>query len=282
MTKGALLIARNNGNLDYVKQAVFLAKRIIKYLDIPVSIVTDSVDYLKNNFDSEIFDNIISVEYTEDNNRRNYFDGSLTKKVLSFKNFNRYEAYNLTPYDQTLLLDTDYIINNDKLKNCFDSTADLMLFKESKDLSETRDLDEFQKLSDSGIDFYWATVVYFKKTLKNQIFFDLVSHIKENWEFYRKRYYISESLFRNDYAFSIAIHILNNFKNNPPIEIVSPLPIKHVYTLDKDLLLDIKDDSMKFLVQKKDYLGEYTAVTTNEINVHVMNKFSLERIIDKG
>lgn len=282
MTKGALLIARNNGNLDYVKQADFLAKRIIKYLDIPVSIVTDSVDYLKSNFDSKIFDNIISVEYIDDNNRRNYFDGSLTKKILSFKNFNRYEAYNLTPYDQTLLLDTDYIINNDKLKNCFDSTADLMLFKESKDLSSTRDLDEFQKISDSGIDFYWATVVYFKKTLKNQIFFDLVSHIKENWEFYRKRYYISESLFRNDYAFSIAIHILNNFKNNPSIEIVSPLPIKHVYTLDKDLLLDIKNDSMKFLVQKKDYLGEYTAVTTNKINVHVMNKFSLERIIDKG
>ena len=47
MSKGAFLIARNNGHIDYVKQAVFLAKRIKKHLGIPVSIATDSVDYLE-------------------------------------------------------------------------------------------------------------------------------------------------------------------------------------------------------------------------------------------
>ena len=49
--KGAFLIARNNSQVDYVKQAVFLAKRIKKYLGLPTSVLTDSVEYLKNNFD---------------------------------------------------------------------------------------------------------------------------------------------------------------------------------------------------------------------------------------
>ena len=45
-TKGAFLIARNNSQVDYIKQAVFLAKRIRKYLGLPTTILTDGVDYL--------------------------------------------------------------------------------------------------------------------------------------------------------------------------------------------------------------------------------------------
>jgi hypothetical protein len=35
MTKGVVLIAQNNKEVDYVKQAAFLAKRIEKYLNLP-------------------------------------------------------------------------------------------------------------------------------------------------------------------------------------------------------------------------------------------------------
>ena len=54
-----------------------------------------------------------------------------------------------------------------------------------------------------------------------------------------------------------------------------------MYTTDKDILWQLKDDEMMFLVEKKDYLGEYTALKTSNQNIHVMNKFSLGRIIDK-
>ena len=56
-SKGAFLIARNNAQIDYVKQAVFLAKRIKKYLDIPTTVLTDSVDYLKSSFDESFLIN---------------------------------------------------------------------------------------------------------------------------------------------------------------------------------------------------------------------------------
>ena len=55
-TKGAFLIARNNSQIDYVKQAVFLAKRIRKYLDIPTTILTDSAEYIRTDFGVDIFD----------------------------------------------------------------------------------------------------------------------------------------------------------------------------------------------------------------------------------
>jgi len=38
---------------------------------------------------------------------------------------------------------------------------------------------------------------------------------------------------------------------------------------------------MQFLIEKQKYLGEYTAIKTSGIDIHVMNKFSLMRHIDE-
>ena len=84
MSKGAFLIARNNGHIDYVKQAVFLAKRIKKHLGISVSIATDSVDYLEEAFGTDDFDKIIWLDYTAESNKRYFFDGTLSKEVGKF------------------------------------------------------------------------------------------------------------------------------------------------------------------------------------------------------
>jgi len=41
MTKGILVFAYNNADIDYVKQAAFLAGRSKEFLNLPFSIVTD-------------------------------------------------------------------------------------------------------------------------------------------------------------------------------------------------------------------------------------------------
>lgn len=278
MNKGALLIARNNGELDYVKQAVFLAKRIKKYLDIPTSIITDSPDYLKNSFDENTFDEIIDIPYETSKNMRAYHDGTLFYKSAQFKNNVRNLAYDLTPYDETLLLDTDYIISNNLLKSCFTSQNDFMIYTKNEDVAKVRDEREFDHISDYSIDFYWATVVFFRKTSTNKIFFDLVSHIQDNWKHYVKVYQLESPLYRNDFSFSIAIHIMNGFQKG---DFAQELPGKHFFTTDKDILWKIDEDSLTFLIEKKNYLGEYTSLKTTGMNIHVMNKFSLERMIDK-
>lgn len=278
MTKGVFLIARNNGYIDYVKQAVFLAKRIKRHLGVPVSVATDSVDYLKETFGVNDFDKIIKLDYTDVSNTRYFFDGTLSKKTARFKNNSRASVYDLSPYDETLLLDTDYIISNDLLKSVFTASSNFLIYKKSNDVAKVRDEQEFDKISDTSIDFYWATVIFFRKTDINKIFFNLVTHIEEEWNHYRRVYQITSSLFRNDFAFSIAIHIMNGFQNG---DFAQQLPGSMMYTTDKDILWQLKDDEMMFLVEKKDYLGEYTALKTSNQNIHVMNKFSLGRIIDK-
>ena len=278
MSKGAFLIARNNGHIDYVKQAVFLAKRIKKYLNIPVSVATDSIGYLEDTFGTDDFDKIIWLDYTAESNKRYFFDGTLSKKSASFKNNNRASVYDLTPYDETLLMDTDYIISNDLLKSCFNSNSDFMIYKKSDDIAKVRDEQEFNTISDTSVDFYWATVVYFRKTETNSIFFNLVRHIEEEWNHYRRVYQIASTLFRNDFAFSIAIHIMNGFQTG---DFAQQLPGSMLYTTDKDVLWQMDKDEMMFLVEKKDYLGEYTAIKTQGQTIHVMNKSSLNRIIDQ-
>jgi len=278
MSKGVFLIAKNNGFIDYVKQAVFLARRIKRHLGVPVTIATDSKDYLIDTFGTQDFDKIIPLDYADNINPRYFFDGSLSKKSASFKNSNRANVYDLSPYDETLLMDTDYIVSNDLLKSCFESNSDLMLYKKSDDIAKVRDEDEFKNISNTSVEFYWATVVFFRKTATNKIFFDLIKHIEEEWNHYRRVYQITSNLFRNDFAFSIAIHIMNGFQTG---DVVQQLPGKMMYTIDKDVLWELIDDDMMFLVEKKDYLGEYTAIKTSNQSIHVMNKISLNRIIDE-
>jgi hypothetical protein len=110
------------------------------------------------------------------------------------------------------------------------------------------------------------------------LFFDLIKHIQEEWNHYRRVYQIQSNLFRNDFAFSIALHILNGFNKG---SFCGEMPGKLLYITDQDILWNMNDENMLFLVAKKDYLGEYYAINTKDMNMHVMNKFSLSRIIDE-
>ena len=260
------------------KQAVFLAKRIRKYLDIPTTVLTDSAEYIKSDFDYKVFDKIIPLKAKTQQNQRLYFDGSMHQRQATFNNRTRSQAYDLSPYDQTLLLDTDYIISNDLLKSCFDSQDDFLIYKDSTDIAQVRNEQEFKYISDTSVPFYWATCVFFRKTEVNKIYFDLVQHIEKEWDHYRRVYQITSSLFRNDFAFSIAIHMMNGFQEGL---FAKPMPGKMMYTTDKDILWELKDDQMMFLVEKKKYLGEYTALKTKGQTIHVMNKYSLGRMIDQ-
>lgn len=277
--RGALLLARNNSKLDYVKQAVFSAERIKKYLGISVAVATDDVKYLNNLNADGVFDIVIDLKCQETHNNRRYHDGTTSSHIANFKNDARCLAYDLTPYNETLLLDTDFIICNDVFTKFFESKNDFLIYKNSSDVAKVRDEREFQRISDTSIDFYWATVVFFKKTELNRVFFDLVKHIQEEWNHYRRIYQLESPLFRNDYAFSIAIHIMNGFQQG---DFATPIPGTKLYTTDKDILWKIDEDELTFLVEKKNRLGEYTLLKTNSQNVHVMNKFSLERLIDEN
>ena len=279
MTNGAVIFAQNSANLDYIKMAVFSAKQIKDHLDIPVSIITDSADWLEKGYPDHIFENVIPVGYSENNQYKKINDGTLTSKTIEWKNFTRDRVYELTPYDKTLVIDSDYIINSSVLKPAFDNHYDFQIYRKSMDLAQWRPTAEFTRVSQWSIPFYWATAFVFTKNDIMDSFFNLIAYIKANWTYFRTLYCISANSYRNDYAFSIAIHIMNGKTNG---EFATDLPGTMTYCTDKDLLISIEDDKLKFLIEKENYIGEYTLAKTQGIDVHVMNKLSLCRCIDGG
>jgi hypothetical protein len=46
--------------------------------------------------------------------------------------------------------------------------------------------------------------------------------------------------------------------------------------------LETSIEIAQFLLEKEKYLGEYIALKTQGVDVHVMNKYSLLRLIDDG
>ena len=274
MSCGVLIFAQNNSEIDYARIALFAAERVKHYLNIPVTLVTDSKDWLLTSQPHavEVFDQIIEV-WTETEQKKKFYDGTLAGKTLTWKNLSRSDCYELTPYDETLVIDSDYIISSNTLAGIWNNTNDFLIYQDSFDLAQWRDDSSFKYLNQTSIPFYWATAFYFKKSIANQAFFDIIKYIKANWSYYRSLYNIDSVVFRNDFAFSIAIHMMGE-------EFVKPFPGKMNYTLDRDVLLDIQESSLQFLVEKKNYAGEYVATKTNNLDMHVMNKYSLTRYIE--
>lgn len=279
MTHGIVIFAQNNSSIDYVKLATFAAKRAQHFLDLPVSLITDARGWVETSQPAHTFDQIIDVEFSNTVQKKTFFDGSLYSKNLEWKNFARNRAYDLSPYDKTLVIDSDYIINSDILKIAFKREAELQIYSSSMDLAGWRSTDEFTRINPYSIPFYWATAFVFEKNIATETFFNLISYIKINWNYFRILYNIDTSLYRNDYAFSIAIHLMNNKSAG---DFAMELPGSMIFTKDKDILVSIENNSMKFLVEKQNYSGEYLLAKTQGVDVHVMNKLSLSRFIDGG
>jgi hypothetical protein len=279
MTTGAVIFAQNSANLDYTKMAVFSASRIQQYLNIPVSIITDSAIWLEQSYPNHNFDQVIPVDSSSNNQYKKINDGTLSSKNIEWKNLTRDRVYDLTPYDRTLVIDSDYIINSSVLKSALDNQYDFQIYKRSMDLAAWRPTEEFTRVSKWSIPFYWATTFVFTKNNITDSFFNLIAYIKSNWMYFRTLYSITSGTYRNDYAFSIAIHIMNGKTNG---DFAIELPGKMTYSTDKDLLVSMENDTLKFLIEKENYLGEYTLAKTQGLDVHVMNKLSLCRCIDGG
>lgn len=266
MTQGIVLLAYNNG-IDYISLAKDVAIRAHRFLELPVTIITDT------EISSNLFDHVINLQ-DNSNNYKTFRDETINVKLL-WKNFNRSEVYDLSPYDQTLVLDVDYVIQSNFLKNCFTLSDDLMLYNQSLHVSGIK-YQEFDYISSFSIPFYWATVIFFRKSKKNQALFNYVRYVKDNWDYFRDLYQIADNKFRNDFAFSIALHGLNGFTDN---KLNSAIPGKIHFVTDKDSLIKLEQNSCTFKLTNTNKIDDYTVVKTENIDVHVMNKYSLLRCL---
>jgi hypothetical protein len=287
MTKGAMMFAHNNEEIDYVKIACLNAQMIKRNLDVGVTLVTDTgtLSWAKQSLGEEYINQCFEYVISEDpdyvykqQNMRAFRDTVYTIKHLPFYNCDHWKAYALSPYDETIFIDADYLIMSDSLNRCWGSKHDIMINKDIKELFFGR-VQEKTTVGNSGIDTYWATCIYFRKSELAEHLFFMVKYVYDNYAYYKDLYSTPNAMFRNDYAFSIAVHIMNGCSNS---DLIKQLPIPALFkSFDNDDIVSINgQNDVTLLLEKPNCPGDYILSRVRDLDIHIMNKWAILRNYD--
>ena len=285
--KGVCFFAYNNDQLDYVKMALTAGKYAKKNLHLPVCLITDegSESWLYESqpkkLIKEVFDYIVITNDTLKENRRRHFDSPWSEFAAQFNNSNKHKIYRYSPFEQTLLLDIDYIVKTDALLKYFDSTHPVCMFDNALTIRNELPLLPERFLYDAGIKMWWSTVVYFDRSDWSKLFFDTWAHVADNYEFYQYLYNFPSKLFRTDYCVSIAVHILGGMQETQvSLGNFDDTPI--VNMSQKDDIIEANDINEWIMIahdQKEEWKN--ILVKVGKQDIHVMNKRAFERVIPK-
>jgi hypothetical protein len=286
MSRGFLMFAHNSEKVDYGLIALVNARMIKANLkENNVTLVTDqgTIDYLNATHTEEVinkaFDHVVVRSWAdahEGTSERRFHDTLSTTHTVPWHNGGRRSAYALSPYDETVLIDCDYLVMDSTLDLVWGSNDDIMINREARTLAhQLPNIDE-RFLDPFTIPMYWATCVYFRKSEAAALLFDLVSAVREDYEFYQLVYGFKGRLYRNDYAFSIAIHMMNGFIERDGIP---PLPTPVLFSsFDCDELYEVcGKNELLFYVNDTSDRWMFRLTKVKNINIHCMNKFSIIR-----
>jgi hypothetical protein len=212
MTTGALIFARNNEQIDYEAMAQWSARNIERHLGIPTQIITDDAPT---------------------DNARHFTDvGNVT-----WHNLNRMDAYRLTPWDRTLVLDADYIVASNQLQAVLEIDQDFLAHRWAYDVTGCNNFEGLNYFGNNRMPMWWATVMMFRKSKQAELIFDSMQMIRDNWTHYRNLYKNTNATYRNDHALSIALGIVNGHTLHHagiPWAMTSLTPEHKLTQLDKD------------------------------------------------
>lgn len=252
--RGVILVAFNTETVNYLKIAEFAARLIKKHMNLPVSVITDS------ELQSEHFNTIKYDPITQKNTRHTV----RTSTRESWRNFDRYKVYELSPYETTLVLDTDYLVFDNQLNKYFDICVDYLIASDQTFLVNNYK----NKMGNYGLPQLWATILMFKKTKTSQLYFDLVRRVQSNYVYYKNLYLIKQPSYRNDHAFTIAHNILSGYT----VDLEKTLPSNVLVAFDALIeSMEIKSNTLIVRAADKSYV-------LPKSNLHVMDKDYLNKI----
>lgn len=265
MTTGALIFAFNNESTDYLALAAWSAQNIRRHLNIPVAVVTNDEQAIGNN----VFDHVI-MSAAESGGTRYFEDYAQT---VTWHNAGRVDAYELTPYDQTLVLDADYVVASDQLKTLLHSSENFLAHDQAYDVTGVDNFCNLNCYGESKLPMSWATVMMFRRSTHAELIFDCMRMIRSNWRHYKNLYKINSATYRNDYALSIALGIVNGHvpkHNAVPWGLASVTP-EHTVTC-------ISTDHYRIDYVDQDKKPRWIALRNQDF--HAMGKKHLENLID--
>jgi len=246
MTRGVIMFAHQNGSIDYEKLARLNEKLVKKFLDVPVHIVTG--------------------EHKTENSRT--FRFADTDIRVPWHNTTRMNVYDLSPFDQTLLLDVDYFIMSDNLNFVWDTPSDFLCPNKAYDVTGTGSFDNDKMLSFNSFAMRWCTCVYFTKSPFAEQVFKMMAEIKDNYLYYSHLFNFKPSPYRNDFALSIALQVLSGYQDQSHH---FHFPLASLST--DEIIQEVRSDgTIKFMYD--DYTnGHRKGVgTVKGLDLHIMNK----------
>lgn len=236
-SRGIVAFASNTETTDYVGIATKTLSVASKILRIPYTVITNNNH---NNF-----------------NQRYDID---TGQFVQWNNFDRYSIYESSPYDETLVIDADYLVLDNNLLKIFDTDWDYLLQRNSYALTQEWP----NTMGPYSLPFVWATVFAFRKTPRAELFFNLIKRIQNNYGYYHSLFNIRERNYRNDYAFAIADYILNGYtvgtQSIPGSMLTVDQVIDSISVCGAQMV--IKDDKKSYVVPRT--------------NMHIMSKSYLQ------
>ena len=173
MTRGIVVVAQNNKTENYVEQACLLAMSLsITNTDTPISIMTD--DDVPTEYQS-LFDKIIPIPWSD------------SAKTSQWKIENRWKVYHVTPYDETIVMDTDMLVLQD-ISNWWKVLENYPLFFTTNVYTyrgELVDNNYYRKTFVSNdLPNIYTGFYYFKKNDTSLKFFEWLELIIKNWELF--------------------------------------------------------------------------------------------------
>ena len=199
MTKGYVLIASGK---DYVKQACLCAMSIKLTQKIQnVSIITN--DTVEKQFEN-LFDHIIEIPWHEET-------------VCFYDTQNRWKAYHVSPYEETIVLDTDMLFLSD-LSHHWDifNRYDVCLVEKVRTYKNETVTDDYYRktFTENNLPNVYNAYQYFKKNDNSLKYYKNLKHIVRNWQSYYKEYLPKNTPRLDSMDVNHAICMIHNNNNN--------------------------------------------------------------------
>ena len=201
MSKGYICVVQNTKDTNYLRLAYALALSIKNTQSNvnKLSIVTD-IKRMPKGY-RKAFDKVIPLKHDR-------------AKDEEWKLHNIVDLYDYTPYDETVMLDSDMLFLSDvshwwdflSLKNIWFTTQVRNLYNDTVPFG-TIYREEFIKNSLPSV---YNAFFYFKKSTEAKELFDMMKHVCTNWDFCVSRYLFNKKpkVFSTDVAFGLSLKLL--------------------------------------------------------------------------
>mgnify|MGYP000373652317 CR=1 FL=1 len=248
MSTGALIYA-TDGDIQYTRIAQECARRVEQYLDIPVTIVSGS---------------------SAVTGKRAWADCDAPVK---WRNKGRCNAFADSPYDRTLLIDADYWISSDCLKSVLRADGHFYAHNSRMYINETSS--KIETFGTLKTPMWWATVCVFDRSEFSHDVFSAWQMIEQNYNHYANLFQFSTKPFRNDYALSMALLLVNGGEY-PNCDIPWTL-----INVPDSCDIDLQDNkwTLGYAVYENDQHKKKRIIVQDQ-DLHIMGKRNLEKLID--